>query len=162
MKALAVLFFFALPFLMPAQSLNQYQWKARPLLVFTPGPDDPLFVEQMQLLGAAKEELDERQITIILITPEGEHENTGLFTEQSKSEFFYDYFSVQPYQLETILVGLDGTEKYRVRNAVTPVSVWMDLVDSMPMRQRQIRQGYGNKSQINGEGKANLPNRGGG
>jgi hypothetical protein len=160
MKAFAILFFLSLPLIVSAQGLNEYQWTSRVLLVFTPDVNDPLFVEQYQLLAAAKEELDERQVAIILLTPEGEHENNGMFLQESESGYYYDYFSVKRYQLETILVGLDGTEKYRVRNAVTPVSVWIDLIDRMPMRRQHLRQGYGNKSQINSKDTDDLPNGG--
>ncbi len=85
--------------------------------------------------------------------PGGEQENTGIFLDESASTYYYDRFSVEPYQLELILVGLDGHEKFRARNSVTPASVLIELIDSMPMRQREIRQGYDTKSQINGEGE---------
>ena len=45
-------------------------------------------------------------------------------------------------------MGLDGEEKFRARNAVTPVSVILELIDGMPMRQQEVIQGYGNESQI--------------
>ncbi|CAH0999004.1 hypothetical protein LEM8419_00297 [Neolewinella maritima] len=151
MKASALLICLSvlLPLTATAQSLSDYQWKARLILVFTPDISDPLFVEQYGLLQQAAEELEERMIKIMLITPDGEHENTGIFLGESASRYFYDHFSAEPYQMELILVGLDSYEKYRARNTVTPPSVLLNLIDSMPMRQQEIQQGYNNKSQIN-------------
>ena len=149
------------PLAATAQSINDYQWRARLILVFTPDISDPLFIEQYWLLQKASEELDERMVKILLITPDGKQENTGIFLQESASEYYYDRFSVEPYQLELILVGLDGHEKFRAENAVTPPSVLLELIDSMPMRQREIRQGYDNKSQINGR-ESVLPTETGG
>ncbi|MGB3798169.1 MAG: DUF4174 domain-containing protein [Lewinella sp.] len=147
--ATTLMLFLALPLCLPAQSLTEFQWKSRVIVVFAPSLDDPLFLKQYAALTEAQEELRERRIVIMMVTPEGVHENTSLFLPESSSEYFYDQFSAQPYQLELSLVGLDGTEKFRAKNTVTPVSVLLELVDGMPMRQRELQQGTGNRSQIN-------------
>ncbi len=130
-----------LPLSAGAQSLNEFKWKSRLVIVFTPAADDPLFEQQYTLLSKAAEELRERDVTVICVMPGGDRENTGIFLKESASEYFYDHFSASPMQLELSLVGLDGTEKYRARNRVTPVSVLLELIDGMPMRQRELRQG---------------------
>ena len=149
-----------LPLTVSGQSLEAYRWQARLVIIFTPDIDDPMFMEQYSLLKSASEELDERMVQIMLVTPNGDHENTGIFLQESASEYYYDYFSALPNQLELVLVGLDGTEKFRAKNAVTPPSVLLELIDSMPMRQRELLQGYQNKSQINETGSV-LPNKSG-
>jgi len=148
MKSLLALFML-LPIVAPAQSLEDFRWKSRLIVVFTPTAEDPLFIEQYALLMDAVEPLRERQVQVILVTPGGDLENSGIFLQESESDYFYDYFSAKPYQLELALVGFDGNEKFRAKNSVTPVSVLTELIDSMPMRQRELRQGYGNKSNIN-------------
>ncbi|MBB4080188.1 hypothetical protein GGR28_002818 [Lewinella aquimaris] len=151
-----------LPELAGAQSPEDFRWKSRVVVLFTPAMDDPLFVEQYELLRARVEELDERQVQIVMATPNGERENSGMFLGESASAHYYDYFSAAPYQLELVLVGLDGTEKYRARNTITPVSVLLELIDGMPMRQRELKQGYGNESRISKKGKNIPPRKGGG
>lgn len=137
---------------MTAQDLNSYQWRSRVLLLFTPTPDDPVFLRQRRLLGEVDiDEIDERNLQMIFITPEGKYENTTLFLDESLSEWYYNRFSVEPYQFEMVLIGLDGYEKFRARNTITPPSVIFDLIDKMPMRRRELLQGYGNKSQIKRE-----------
>ncbi len=149
-----------LPLSAAAQSLDAYRWKSRLLFVFTPAIDDPLFVEQYNLLREAADELETRRLKIMLVTPDGDRSNTGIFLTESNSDYYYDYFSVEPFQLELILVGLDGTEKFRAKNSVTPVSVLLTLIDGMPMRQRELIQGYGNDSQIH-RNQAGRPGNGG-
>ena len=149
-----------LPLAAAAQSLDDYRWQSRLLFVFTPTVDDPLFVEQYTLLKEANDALQQRRLKIMLVTPNGERSNTGIFLSESNSQYYYDYFSVEPFQLEVILVGLDGTEKFRAKNTVTPVSVLLQLIDEMPMRQREIIQGYGNDSQIH-QAESPKPNGGG-
>ena len=154
MKALlpTLLLTFVLPAVGGAQFLNEFQWKSRPIILFAPNPSDPLFVQQYALLQEAVEELRERRVSLVLVTPEGNYENTSIFLDEAASRRYYDYFGAQPYQLELSLVGLDGNEKFRARNTITPVSVLFELIDRMPMRRRELLQGLGNKSQTDREG----------
>ncbi len=131
-----------------AQSLDAFRWKSRPLIFFTPSADDPLFQEQYQAFADMEEAFSERNIKILFITPEGNRENTGLFLDESQSEWYYNHFDPQPYQFELVLVGLDGHEKFRGRNTVTPPSVILGMIDRMPMRRREILQGTGTKSML--------------
>lgn len=148
MKVLLALFML-LPLTGQTQSLEDFLWRSRLIVVFTPTAEDPLFIEQYRLLMDAVEPLRERQVQVILVTPGGDLENSGIFLQEAESDYYYDYFSAKPYQLELSLVGFDGNEKFRAKNSVTPVSVLTELIDSMPMRQRELRRGYGNKSNIN-------------
>lgn len=138
-----------LPLSAKAQGLEEFRWTARPIILFTPNADDPLFQEQYRLLRESVEALEDRRVQLICVNPDGDGENTGIFLDRSRSEYLYDYYSVQPFQLELVLVGMDGDEKYRAKNVITPVSVLLELIDGMPMRRRELRQGYGNKGKPN-------------
>jgi len=48
-------------------------------------------------------------------------------------------FSITSGQFTVVLVGKDGGEKFRRESAVDPDDV-LSLIDSMPMRQREIRE----------------------
>lgn len=102
----------------------------------------------MQLIGEAREAFAERDVRIILLSPGGKRENTGLFLDQEASALYYDYFAVRPYQLEVILVGLDSTEKLRTQNRITAPSIFLAAIDRMPMRQRELLRGTSNRSAI--------------
>lgn len=150
MKALILIatFLFGLPTALNAQFLNEYRWKSRLVIVFTPSPEDPTFVRQMQLLQERREDFEDRNVVFLMLYPAGQHENTGLFLDEAASRRYYDYFGVAQDQVEILLVGLDGTEKLRVQNRVTDPSVLLGAIDGMPMRQRELRQGKTNRSQI--------------
>lgn len=152
MKALFLLLalFFFLPVNTKAQFLNEYRWKSRLVLVFTPSPEAPLFIRQMKLFQAAQEDLKDRNVVLIMLTPAGKHENTGAFLNQESSKQYFDYFRVDPLQLETILVGLDGGEKLRKTNQITTPSVIFSTIDQMPMRRQEVRRKTRQNSQIDG------------
>ncbi|MEO0734322.1 MAG: DUF4174 domain-containing protein [Bacteroidota bacterium] len=135
-----------------AQFLDTYQWRSRLILLFTPAADDPLFERQVGLLRDEVDELRERDVTVLWITPDGDRENTGLFLQQSLAQQYYDHFSPRRDIFELILVGLDGTEKYRASNKDTPPSVLFNLIDEMPMRRQELRQEYRNKRKTTKEG----------
>lgn len=144
------------PLVSSGQFLNDYQWKSRLVLLFTPEPTDPLYERQMALLYRQQEAFEERNVVFISITPEGKHENSGVFLDEAMSRKYYDHFGVYQYQFEMILVGLDSHEKFRAKNTITPPSILLNLIDEMPMRRLEIRRGLSNKSQIanddNGKG----------
>jgi hypothetical protein len=151
----ALLFFAALIFCLPvsveAQSLNSYRWKSRLVLLFTPSPDDPMFERQVKLLRGQNEEFEDRNVVFLFITPDGKFENTGRFLNQADAQKMYQKFGVEQFQFELVLVGLDGYEKFRAENRITPPSVLMNLIDQMPMRASELR-GRSNRSQVKKSG----------
>lgn len=151
MKTLLITFalLFTFPSFMEAQSLNQYRWKSRLVLLFTPSPDDPMFEQQVKLLYKQTDELEERNLVFLFITPNGKFENTGRFLKEAAARKLYEKFGAEQYQFEMVLVGLDGYEKFRAVNRITPASVLIELIDGMPMRRRELLQGYSTKSTAN-------------
>ncbi len=139
-------FLFTLPTMMAAQSLNQYRWKSRLVLLFTPSPNDPVFERQVKLLYEQTEALKERKLVFLFVTPNVKTENTDRFLKEVNARKLYDKFDVEQDQFELILVGLDGYEKFRAVNQITPPSVLNNLIDGMPMRQQELRREYNTKS----------------
>ena len=137
-----------------AQSLNEFQWKTRLVVLFTPEPGDALFEEQVRLLYTQREGFEERDVIFMFVTPDGKFENTGRFLDESFSRQYYDKFNPRPYEFTMVLVGLDGNEKFRAANRLTPASVLLEMIDGMPMRRQEILQGTGTKS-TTGEDPAN-------
>lgn len=142
---LSLALLFITPAMMDAQFLNTYQWKSRLVLLFTPSPDNTLFLQQMSLLAEQSEAFEERDVLFITITPNGEHENTGRFPDESLARQYYQHFNPPKTQFELIVVGLDSGEKLRVSNRLTSPTVILELIDGMPMRRQQMRQADGKK-----------------
>ena len=130
-----------------AQSLNSFRWKSRLVLLFTPTPEDNMFERQVQLLYGQHDEFEDRNVVFMFITPQGKFENTGRFLKEASARKMYRKFGAEQFQFEMVLVGLDGHEKFRAENRITPPSVLLNLIDEMPMRAREIR-GRGNRSRV--------------
>lgn len=144
---LSVALIFSFPVSVEAQSLNSYRWKSRLVLLFTPTPDDPMFERQVRLLLSQNEAFEDRNVVFMFITPDGKFENTGRFLDEASSQKMYQKFGAERFQFEMVLVGLDGHEKFRAKNRITPPSVLMNLIDQMPMQASELR-GRGNRSQV--------------
>jgi hypothetical protein len=102
--------------------LADLRWENRPVLIFAEDRDDPQLREQLDRLGRAQAALVERRVAILLDTGE----DTAL-----RRRFEPEGFTV-------ILIGLDGGEKLR-RERVTMPSEIVSLIDTMPMRRREMR-----------------------
>jgi len=135
---LSLVMLFSFSTIAAGQSLNDYRWTSRLVLLFTPAPDDPTFEHQARLLNEQANALKERDVIVLLITPDAFTENTGQFLTEANADKYYDQFGIAKHQVEMILLGLDGGEKFRAQNRVTPPSVLMELIDGMPMRRREL------------------------
>jgi len=105
-----------------AQGLARYRWEVRPILVFS-AEGDPRLDDQLARFEAAEAELLERDNIVIVDTEEG---------SPLRARF-------EPAAFTVILVGKDGTEKMR-KNRVVGVHEITGLIDTMPMRRREMRE----------------------
>ncbi|MGF1553623.1 MAG: DUF4174 domain-containing protein [Paracoccaceae bacterium] len=106
-----------------AADLADLRWENRPVLIFAESRDDAELREQLDRLGRAQAALVERRMAILIDTGE----DTAL-----RRRFEPDGFTV-------ILIGLDGSEKLR-RGRVVEAGELTGLVDTMPMRRREMRE----------------------
>ena len=118
----------------------------RPLLVFAPALDNPQIVAQFNQLKGHGAELKARSVLYVPIVPEGHNQPilstripTGRLSEDDLAATRLR-FQVQPGQFLVVLIGKDGGEKL---TSPTPVSLehLLHLVDSMPMRKEEQKQG---------------------
>jgi len=107
-------------------SLESHLWKARPLVIFAPAEDDPRLLQQLEWLEARKDEVEERDV-VVIIDVEGD-ESTAL----------RDRFHPRDFQI--ILVGKDGEVKLR-KPFPWDVRELSRAIDKMPMRRQEIRSG---------------------
>ncbi|MEM6490149.1 MAG: DUF4174 domain-containing protein [Pseudomonadota bacterium] len=104
-------------------SLDRFAWSHRPILVFAGAEDDPRLAAQLDALRAAALELAERD-NVVIVDRGGDSALARRF---------------RPNGFTVILVGKDGGEKLR-RTEVTPPQDLNDLIDTMPMRRREMRE----------------------
>ena len=123
-----------------AQSLDQYRWTSRIVLVFSPTPNNALFKEQVALLKAAVDDFKDRDV-IFIFSNGREAVSTNTYSPLPvQTGNYHTAFKVDIDQFELILIGLDGTEKYRSGPKLTPPKDLMGLIDSMPMRRQELRE----------------------
>ena len=124
--------------------LIHYRDEARPVLVFTPSPSDPRFLDQLYQLEAHTSELAERQV-VVLVFP---HHPTA-WKHPAASAVWPDnpldpvrvrsIYRISLSEFTVVLLGKDGGEKLRVH---TPLSyeTLRQTIDAMPMRRQEMQR----------------------
>ena len=106
---------------------TQAAWnKNRILYVFDQDRNTKSVKHQLELLSEQTEGCKERHMEIIVVS---ESPKRGLL--QRKYSYTGDAFMI-------ILVGKDGSEKYRSQSPVKPEELFA-IIDAMPMRKYEIR-----------------------
>lgn len=106
-------------------NLSEFKWKKRPVIIFADSKDDPAFVEQMELLASRAEELNDRDVVVIVDTDPDARSAIRL--------------RMRPRGFMLTLVGKDGDVKLR-KPFPWDVREITRSIDKMPMRQREIRE----------------------
>jgi len=96
----------------------------RLLFIFGKGENEILVQQQVRLLDSVREEIKERSLAITVVP-----ESSALIGK----------YQVKRGEFVVILVGKDGTEKYRTNNLLQPARLFA-IIDAMPMRKEEIRK----------------------
>jgi hypothetical protein len=118
--------------------LNKFTWKRRIVLIFADTMNQSV-AEQADVLQAARAETESRDLTVLTVVGNIVSDNAqegGLPPADAlRRRFRID--DQEPFTV--ILVGKDGREKLRDTKPVATAQLF-DLIDSMPMRQREARE----------------------
>jgi len=107
-------------------NLSDFLWLNRPVVVFADSPNDPAFIEQMALLTSRTRALEERDVVLITDTDPDARSDIRL--------------KLRPRGFMLALLGKDGQVKLR-KPLPWDVRELSRVIDKMPMRQREIREG---------------------
>ena len=107
-------------------TLEEFQWIARPIVVFADTPADPRFIEQMELLTERRDALLERDVVIIVDTDPSAR--SAIRTE------------LRPRGFSIVVISKDGTIGLR-RPAPRDVREIIRAIDNFQLRQEEIRLG---------------------
>ncbi|HEY9039895.1 MAG TPA: DUF4174 domain-containing protein [Roseovarius sp.] len=105
--------------------LKQFLWKNRPLVVFADSPNDPRFVQQMELLTARSDELAARDVVVLTDTDPSAR---GPLRTQ-----------LRPRGFMLVLIVKDGTVYLR-KPLPWDVREISRTIDKLPMRQQEIQE----------------------
>lgn len=114
-----------------AQTLREFRWKKRVLLVAAPRPEQADFQAQKQLLAPVSRELAERDILVLDV----------LYHRLSAADRQYltRKTGVRPLAFAAVLIGKDGGVKLTSARPLAPAALFA-AVDQMPMRQDELRR----------------------
>ncbi|MEX3014393.1 DUF4174 domain-containing protein [Gymnodinialimonas hymeniacidonis] len=107
-------------------TLEEFQWVARPIVVFADTPADPRFVEQMELLTERGDALLERDVVIIVDTDPSARSDIRT--------------ALRPRGFSIVVISKDGTVGLR-RPAPRDVREIIRAIDNFQLRQEELRQG---------------------
>ena len=124
-----------------AQSLDLsvFQWKNRLLFLFAPNRSHPMFSALHQSLAARQSEAAERDLVIFEILDSGASSMNNEVIDSETARRLREKFDVPAHEFTVILIGKDGRVKLD-RKEQTPLDDIFALIDSMPMRQEEMRQ----------------------
>ena len=112
--------------------IDEFQWIARPVVVFADTPADPRFQEQLAKLDARPDALVERDVVVILDSD-----------PDARSELRR---KLRPRGFMLAIVGKDGGVKLR-KPLPWDVREITRSIDKMPMRRQEIRDRAGTASE---------------
>jgi NADH dehydrogenase [ubiquinone] 1 alpha subcomplex assembly factor 1 len=119
--------------------LGDYIWKNRLLLIFSPSESHPDYKAQKRELEEQIAEVEDRDLIVFTMLEEGESGIGKSSKSDTAAESLRNQFGIEPGQLTVILVGKDGGEKLRSTGRV-PTEDIFSLIDSMPMRQAEMKE----------------------
>lgn len=119
--------------------LSQFQWKNRLLFIFSPSRDHPLFHTLHQSLLSQEAEVKDRDLIIFEILDSGPSNMNKNDLDPQTAQLLREKFDISTGKFTVILVGKDGGVKLK-RQTQTQLGDIFALIDSMPMRQDEMRQ----------------------
>lgn len=106
------------------RDLSEFVWKKRPIIVFADSPNDPAFVNQMELLTARADALAERDVVVL--------------TDTDPSTLSPARKKLRPRGFMLAILNKEGRVQLR-KPFPWDVREITRSIDKMPIRQREIR-----------------------
>ena len=125
---------------------EEYRWNKRPLFVFSPIADREDYQKQLRDLSSKEEGVEDRNMIVHLVLEEGNSYVGDLSLGKEAVRQLQEKFNIGPADFVIILVGKDGGVKLR-KEEYTAMSDIFDLIDSMPMRKREMKEAEGEKGE---------------
>lgn len=121
-----------------AQSMDNYLWKNRVLLLFAPDEQNEAFQQQLLLLTQQSAEVTDRDLVFYKIFANNGFQPNGKTLSSAEVLSLRKMYTIDIYGFICILVGKDGTEKLRKYKPI-PLEELFGLIDRMPMRKSEMR-----------------------
>ncbi|MDD1792117.1 DUF4174 domain-containing protein [Enterovibrio makurazakiensis] len=108
----------------------------RTLIFFAPSFDDKVRAfERLMLVHSCQ--IDDRDLHPVILNMQDLSDSQGLFSSQEILKLGQKY-AVDTNEHIAVLIGKDGTEKFRWRQTVN-INELVDVIDEMPMRKAELK-----------------------
>ena len=122
-----------------SMDLTQFQWKNRLLFIFAENSSHALFKDLQSQIVAQKAEIDDRDLIVFEVPAQGPTRMNNIPLDRNEADSIRTHFAIPSNTFSLILVGKDGGIKLKREDRVDLSDVF-GLIDSMPMRQREMQQ----------------------
>ena len=119
--------------------VTQFQWKNRLLFLFAPDSCHPFFETLGAEINAQEAEVKDRDLVVFKALEREPSRMGDTLLDKEAADAIRKRFAAAPNRFTVILVGKDGGIKLK-RNEQTDLRQIFTLIDSMPMRQNEMRQ----------------------
>ncbi len=119
--------------------LSSLEWSNRVFLLFAPSPKDPAYKTQQEAFAGRYAELEERDVVIVTAFADGTGMLDGRPIDQRSVRALRRDLQPRARAYSFVLIGKDGTEKARIEGKPADLDEIFELIDSMPMRQREMK-----------------------
>jgi hypothetical protein len=119
--------------------VDSYRWKNRLILVFTPSWKQQDYLAQMDIWLSDREGMAERDLVLIELPESGLGRVGEAQLRRQDVAALYERYDVEKGGFCVLLIGKDGGVKLRSDSPLKTDDLF-GLIDSMPMRQREIRE----------------------
>lgn len=122
-----------------ADGLESVRWEYRPLLIFTPAPENAQLSRQTTILADAPDGLEDRRIAVYIVEQNRVYTTFGAPSPGADAETLRRRFRIPDDTFRVVLVGLDGVAKL-TQDAPLSIDKLFSTIDAMPMRRREMRE----------------------
>lgn len=126
-----------------AQDLTQHQWENRLIILLCSDPGDVDVKKQLNEFRHFAAGLQERKVLVYQVTPERFKQGWDNPDKWKKSDHLFSKYKSDGSDFGLLLIGLDGGIKLREKEPISCEKIFR-LIDSMPMRKREIEQNQDN------------------
>ena len=114
--------------------LANYQGKNWLLLLFASSAKSPAYAEQLEVLEGEEKEVEEHDLLLGHVLEKGKSRLAGQALSEADVAGLRERFDVGAEAFQVLLVGKDGTEKYRGDTPIKSSAIFKKI-DAEPMQQ---------------------------
>ena len=119
--------------------LNAFHWSNRVIVLFAESEKSPQFAKQVQILRDEKDGVLDRDLVVVEVLETGNSRCGETTISAKKAENLRNRFQAETGVFQFILLGKDGGVKLRRKEPVSAEDLF-GIIDSMPMRQQEMRR----------------------